>query len=211
MAAPSLQVKLDLKELRSTNKKLRRRAYTAARFAINETARTAKSQAIKKVAEDLKLPPKFVRFRWSSKKSGGKPIKTKQRILLYEAKKANLSARIWVHLRGLPVSAIAGAEIKQAKSWTKGAQSRGSRQFGVKAKGGRFYRKAFKDSQGQVWKRRSNGKNLMMPKIGMRDDLIKEFNDLIVSPKARTQFKRVYDRILRAKLKEYNWRTGRRS
>ena len=120
---------------------------------------------------------------------------------IIRAEKNNFSASIKVHLRGLPVSVIAGKQIKQARGWNKGAQKRGTRQAGVKAKGGRFYRQAFKDKSGRVWKRRDNGKGIMMPKIGLRDDLIGEFDALIFGHKAQAQFQRVYDRILKAKLK----------
>jgi len=201
MAAPSLQVNLDLKELRSTNKQIQKAAQRAARLAINETATSAKSEAIKQTAREYGFAPKFVRYRWSSMLSGGKPVRKGERMKLIKANKSRLSASINVHLRGLPVSVIAGAQIKQTRGWTKGAQQRGSRQFGVKAKGGRFYKQAFKDSKGRVFKRRDNGKGIMMPKIGLRDDLIGEFDALIFSPRAQARFQFVYNRILKANLK----------
>ena len=201
MAAPSLQVKLDFKELRSTNEEIQKAAERAVRLAVNETANNAKSEAIKQTARDYGIAQQFVRYRWSSRLAGGKPVKTGERMKIIKASRNNYSASIKVHLRGLPISVIAGKQIKQAKGWNKGAQKRGTRQAGVKAKGGRFYRQAFKDSSGRVWKRRDSGKGIMMPKLGLRDDLIGEFDALIFGPRAQARFQRVYDRILKAKLK----------
>jgi len=156
--------------------------------ALNETAVNARSVTIKKVSADLKVPQKNIRkrFRADGTVRG-------DRIILRRAKRTNLTVSLDVGLRGILITEIAGAQTKR----------------GVKAKGGRLYAGAFKQTvrgrSGFVLKRRGKSRRPMFaPRLGVRERLVKSFNQQITSGPAIERYKRAYERLLRLELDKIN-------
>lgn len=155
-----------------------------ARNAINRTVTWAEREAIAAVSKELRLPVKFVRNRLT--RDGA--VK-ERRTVIRRATVASLNASLEVYMRGLPVYQVAGLEVRR-----KGG--------GVKAKGGRFYRGAFRPGAGRaagtVLKRMGPSRTpLMMPKIGLREHLRKEFDRRIQGAEGQAYFRAEYAEQLR--------------
>ena len=203
----SLALKLKFKpaQLNKAKRRTETIAQKSARLAINETLTNVTSQAIKSVAKKKNIAQKFVRNRYSSIKKDGKLVKTSDRLDITKARPGRLYGDVEVYLSGVPVSVFAGGQVRAARAGSKAAASRNSTQFGVKGKGGRFYPGAFKDRQGRVWKRRSDGR-LMVPKLGLREDLIDEMDELVLSGKAQRTFQARFNRIMAYQIQRANAR-----
>lgn len=153
----SLSVKAELNKAAKDFPRLAKKIPRLAANALNETAVYVRKEGITKVARELRLPRTIVakRLTLSGEKKG-------DRIVLRRATAGRLVAVLNTYVRGIPVTQVAGAQTKRPGG-------------GVKAKGGRFYQGAFK-AKGQVFKRIGRTRTpLMVPKIGVRELLAKEF------------------------------------
>lgn len=167
---------------------IRTRLPTATRNVLNRMATLAERDAINQVASDVKLAPRFVRNRYDV---SGRAKESRTRIR--RASTASLSVTLDVYVRGLPVFQVAGMQIM-----TPGG--------GVKAQGRRFYKGAFK-SNGRVFKRRTDERlPLMMPKIGLRVRLRREFNRRLSGVEGRERFRAMYREQIRKYLARYGVR-----
>jgi|11BtaG_2_1085332.scaffolds.fasta_scaffold08486_8 hypothetical protein len=203
--ALALKLKFKPAQLNKAKRRTETIAQKSARLAVNETLTKVKITAIKEVAKNLRISQQLVRNRYSSVRRNGKLVKTGERLRITKANFSTLQGRIKVHLRGVPISTFAGGQVKAARAGSKAAASRNSTRFGVKGKGGRFYAGAFKDRQGRVWKRRSDGQ-LMVPKLGLREDLIDEMDELVLSGKAQRTFQARFNRIMAYQIQRANAR-----
>jgi len=203
--ALTLKLKFKPAQLNKAKRRTENIAQKSARLAVNETLAKVKSTAIKEIAKNFRITEQLVRNRYSSVKRDGKLVKTGERLRINKANYSTLQGRIKVHLRGVPISTFAGGQVKAARAGSKAAASRNSTRFGVKAKGGRFYPGAFKDRQGRVWKRRSDGR-LMVPKLGLRDSFIDKMDDLLLSGKAQRTFQARFNRIMSYQIQRANAR-----
>jgi len=155
-----LNVKVELNDAAKRFPTLARKIPRLAANALNETAVYVRKEGITKVATELKLPRSIVGKRFSLSGEA-----KRDRITLRKATAGNLAAVLNTYVRGIPVSQVAGVQLKR-----KGG--------GVKAKGGRFYEGAFK-AKGLVFKRQGPQRTpLMVPKIGVRELLDKEFRGI---------------------------------
>lgn len=184
-----IQVRVTMNDAARRFPELANRHRQIARDAINRTATQAERAATEKVAKDLKLPLRFIRNRLDL----AGQIKGR-RTSIRRATVNNLNTELSVYVRGLPVGQVAGVQLRR-----KGG--------GVKGKGGRFYQGAFKSGQ-KVFKRIGRERTpLMVPKIGLRERLTKEFNRHITGPEGAATFRRFYDDGIRRNLARYGVRT----
>lgn len=182
----TLDIRADIKKLTRDLTVIQKRSVpkVTAR-AINETLVNARSQAIKEVSSDLRLAQKWVRYRHTihGEKKG-------ERAVLRKANAGNLVGTMNVYMRGIPVHYIAGKQTK----------------VGVKARGGRLYRSAFKAVSRKtgaelVLKRRGAGtRKLMMPKIGVRTALNERIERYATSASGIATFRRRWERLLQHEL-----------
>ncbi len=175
---PGLIVKVEMNQAAREFPQLARSLPSLTRNAINRTATWAEREATAAVAKQLKLPVKFVRNRLTRDGS----VK-ERRTTIRRATTANLNATLEVYMRGLPVYQVALPMQRRAG--------------GVKAKGGRFYPGAFRPQKGSkeglVFKRMGPRRvPLMMPKIGLRERLHKEFDKRISGAEGIAFFRREY-------------------
>jgi hypothetical protein len=176
----NIQTKLDDTQVRKMFKALGAKPMNRVNVrAQNEVMTKARTKSIRAVSKSEKLPQKFIRYRFD-----GQGNKKADRAKLKKGNVRNLTSVLTVYMRGLPVGAVAGAQTKQ----------------GVKAKGGRLYKGAFKATtaagQGVVLKRRSKKRTpTMMPKIGLRGQLQKQFERNILSRQAQREYQRIYSRL----------------
>lgn len=199
----TLKVKAEYNRAAKMFPQIAKRLPSLTRDSINKTATIAESEAIKTVAagdgRNSKLPIRFVRNRYDVE-GRAKERRTKIR----RATTANLSAELSVYMRGLPVFQVAGKEVRRPSVTGKG---RGLVE-GVKATSGRFYKGAFymqtKRGQRMVFKRRdsagSQGGRFMMPKIGVRERLTKEYNRNVSGLDGQRVFRREYQMRIQRQL-----------
>jgi hypothetical protein len=186
----SLNVKADIREVNRMLGQLKRGGPTAIARALNDTARTAQSKAIKETAKGLHLARKYVAWRFDEegRRKGDRSKITK-------ATRTRLAVFLDVYMRGIPVFQIAN------KAPTIGKQRRG----GVKAKGGRFYKGAFYAPVGggvKVFKRRTSRRYpVMLPTVGVRERLDKKYKTYTLGRMGRAEFRRNYERNMRAEIK----------
>ena len=184
---PIKSVKVDTKELEKAFKQIEKRLSTVTARAINEIATFARTNSERKVAQDLKVPLKLVKKRLDVKGN----VKA-DRSEIRKANKNRLTASIDVYMRGIPVGQIAGKPTKNQR-----------KRPGVKAKGDRLYKGAFYSAgaapHGFVFKRRKTGR-LMMPKIGVREKLEKQFEKYILGSQGTNEFKRRWNRLAQYEL-----------
>lgn len=152
--------------------------------ALNEVARTARTEGIKEAAQKLRLTATIIRRRFDL---GGNA--KGDRIEFLRASSGRPSALLRVYHRGIPVGQVAGAQVMR-----KGG--------GVKAMGKRFYQGAFK-AKGLVFKRKGPGRlPLMVPKISVRKTLEESFGKRMVGVEGQRRFRQVFaarlDRRLQA-------------
>jgi hypothetical protein len=161
----------------------------AIRDSLNRQATLADREATKTVAAELNLPERVVRNRLD-RFGRVKSRRTK----IQRATMNNLNVAVEVYLRGIPVTQIAGKELRRPGG-------------GVKATGSRFYVGAFKARQ-QVFKRIGRERSpLMVPKVGVRERLRKEFDKRLTGPEGLALFRRLYLESCRRQLARFGVRT----
>jgi hypothetical protein len=161
--------------------------------AINDTTKSARSKSIKQVAKDIKLARKYVAYRFNVRGE-----KKGDRARLLKAYPNRLTSDLIVYMRGIPVFQIAN------KAPPTGKQRKG----GVKAKGGRFYKGSFYApywGSTKVFKRMTRARYpVMIPKVGVRKRLDKEFTKYTSGRLGRSTFSHNYDRHIRNVLRRLN-------
>ena len=183
---PIKSVQVDTKELEKAFKLIAKKLPSATAATLNKTANNAKKNAIRNVAGAVNVPEKLLRTKFTAK-----GIKRGERHRLHRAKPSRLIASMFVYMRGIPVGRVAGKPPKR-------------RSRGVKARGGRLYKGAFYSGNAQphgfVFKRRNSTKSLMMPKIGVRDRLEKQYNYYLLGAEGIRFFKREWNKAAQKKL-----------
>lgn len=189
-----LNVKAQMNQAAREFSRIAKRLPSLTRDAINKTATLAERSAISTVAQEINLPERYVRNRFDL--SGRvKDRRTKIR----RASVNHLAATLDVYTRGLPVSQIAGQQLRRPGG-------------GVKAKGGRFYKGAFRPQGTRyarlVFKRRGEARTpLMVPKIGLRQRLTKQFDENVSGAAGQRAFEREYHARIRRALARYGVQT----
>lgn len=177
-----ISVKVDTRELERAFKKINKRMPTVTARAINESATWARTKALKGASQLLRIQLKLIRKRLTI---AGRVKEDRTKIR--KANKNRLTAELDVYVRGIPVGQIAAKPTK-----------RQNKRPGVKAKGGRLYRGAFyapgAAPHGYVFKRRQSGQ-LMMPKVGVRRVLDKQFKYYIVGFIGTAEFRKRWERL----------------
>ena len=183
---PIKSVQVDTKQLEKAFKQIERKLPSATAATLNKSANRAKKAAIKNVSGALSIPQKFITNRYTVK-----GVKKAPRSTLKRASPRKLRADLDVYMRGIPVGQIAGKPTKRQHA-------------GVKAKGGRFYKGAFYSPgaapHGFVFKRRGSSKKLMMPKIGVRKRLMKQYEHFLLGAEGIRFFKREWNKAAQKKL-----------
>lgn len=151
--------------------------------AINELATYARKETIDETAKELRLPRKVI----AKTTRRGSEV---DRFRLSKATTGRAIATLKVISAGIQVTDIAGAWIGR-KPGQKG---------GVKAKGARFYRGAFKapapGGKVRVFKRQGpDRKPVFLPRIGTRDAMLRTFDRKINGGQGRAVFKQRFDRL----------------
>ena len=154
--------------------------------AINETLVTVRKDATEEVANELRLPKTVVR-----KRRGASGNVVGDRVRLKRARRTSLVGRAEVGLRGILVAEVAGAQTKA----------------GVKAKGGRLYRGAFKQTvrgrTGFVLKRITRARYpTFAPRIGVRRRLMSAFEKRITGGEGRRIFIQRYRRLMQREIRK---------
>lgn len=157
---------------------------TVAVQSVNQHAKNIRKEAIKAVSQELKLPQKVIRNR-----IGLDGQVTGPRTQYFKATRANKTALLRVHHRGIPVAVVKGAKTRR----------------GIKAKGGRLYTKAFippsGPKMGLVLQRRKESRYpLFVPKIPVRAQLKGAYEKRIFGPRGRRNFEIIYNQKLRKKI-----------
>lgn len=170
-----------------------KRLPSLTRNSINRLATWAERESMTAVAKATKLPQRFIRNRLTRAGS----VK-ERRATIRRATPSNLNASLQVYMRGLPVYQVALSEQRRPGG-------------GVKAKGGRFYKGAFKPATGRyagmVFKRMGATRTpLMMPKIGLRQALTSAFNSRVQGNEGRAYFRRDYAEQCRRSLAKFGVR-----
>lgn len=164
--------------------------------SLNQLATWARSQVIAETAREMRLPKSVVSQTIRTKKGVSTPT---PRFRLVRASTYKPIAELIAVSKGIQVTDIAGA-------WVGRKPGQGG---GVKAKGGRFYKGAFKAKAAggtvRVWKR--TGKErlpIFLPRVGINERLIRAFNTRVAGLSGTAEFRRLFkaaaDREL-AKLK----------
>jgi len=156
--------------------------------ALNELATYARKETIDETASQLRLPRKVI----AKTKRRGSEV---DRFKLNRASTAIAIASLRVISEGIQVTDVAGA-------WTGRKAGQGG---GVKAKGGRFYRGAFKapapGGQVRVWKRRGQERlPVFLPRIGTRDAMLRTFDTKINRGQGPQIFRQRFQRLANLEL-----------
>lgn len=151
--------------------------------AINELATYARKETIDQTSKDLRLPRKVI----AKTTRRGAEV---DRFRLSRATVGRAIATLRVISAGIQVTDVAGA-------WTG---RKPGQKGGVKAKGGRFYKGAFKapapGGKVRVFKRRgAERKPLFLPRIGTRDAMLRTFDAKISGGKGAQVFKQRFERL----------------
>lgn len=156
--------------------------------SVNELATWARKETIDQTAKELKLPRSVVA---KTTRRGS----TVDRFKLLKATTGNAVARLRVLSAGIQVTDVAGA-------WTGRKPGQGG---GVKAKGGRFYRGAFKapapGGSVRVFKRRgASRKPIFLPRIGTRKAMLEVFGARIAGGAGAQVFRQRFNRMANLEL-----------
>lgn len=187
--AIAIDVRADIKgATRHLNRVQRKIIPRITASALNDTARAHRNLGLKQVAKDIKLPQKLVTGRFD--KNG---IKKADRATVEKASKFKLTATISVYSRGIPV-------IQAVTRAQKVRSSIRARTGGVKAQGGRTYRRAFiaeaKGGNVQVFVRKGKGRfPLGVPRIGVRKRIIAAYEKSINTTGIKTFRKRFKSKL----------------
>jgi len=176
-----LNVKAEYNQAAKLFPEIAKRLPALAAQAINATATEARRTALRRTAAELRLPQNIVQRRMT-RYGAAKNART---WLSVRASAWKLWAELAVYTRGIPFFQIAGAQTKA----------------GVKGKGGRLERGAFKVRSGKyegiVFRRiapKPGGTraHLAMPRVSVRPALLRHFSALITGPDGIAMFRRHY-------------------
>jgi len=189
-----LNVKADIREVNKMLGKLGRDVGPrVAVRAINDTAKNARTRAIRESVSTLRLPRKIVANRLTLLGT-----KKAERARIVRANRVQKTAQLFVYMRGIPVFQVAN------KAPAIGKQRPG----GVKAKGGRFYKGAFyapKRGRMFVFKRMDKTRYpVFVPRIGVAKLLDKLFKRYTIGLRGRVLFRKNYERHIRVELARVN-------
>jgi hypothetical protein len=173
----------DVKQLARDLGRIRAAVPRITARAINELATYARKQTIDETAKELRLPRKVI----AKTQRRGSEV---DRFRLSRASAGRAIATLRVISSGIQVTDVAGA-------WTGRKPGQGG---GVKAKGARFYKGAFKapapGGKVRVFKRRgSERKPVFLPRIGTRDAMLRTFDQKISGGQGRAVFKQRFERL----------------
>lgn len=179
----TITVKVETRELERAFKAIKKKLPSVTAATLNKTAVNARKNAIKNVAGAVNVPEILIRYRFDAK-----GLKKGERARMKRARPGALSAMLFVYMRGIPVGLIAGKQPKKKRDY-------------VGARGGRKYYGAFYNPANlkQVFKRRDS-RRLMMPKIGIREKLTKQYDHFLTGLVGKRFFKREWERAARLKL-----------
>ncbi len=185
-----INVKADVAAARRELAAIRAKIPSITARALNETAVWARKTTIDKTASDLRLPRKNI----AKTTRRGEEV---DRFRLVRANRARLESRLRVISAGIQVTDV-------AQAWIGRKPGAGG---GVKARGGRFYRGAFKapgpGGKVRVWKRRGKQRlPIFLPRIGTRKAMETAFDQLAGSEAARRVFLQRFDRLARFELRK---------
>lgn len=191
--ANSFNVKMEMNRAAREFPQLIRQLPSLTRNAINKTATLAERESIVEEAKKMRLPSNILRNRYKLDGTLKEP-----RTVIRRATVNNLNTSLTVEMRGIPVFQIAGLQ-------TRGPGG------GVKGKGGRFYAGAFRVESGKhkgiVFARRTKERNpLMVPKIGVRERLTKQFDLRVTGRIGIPRFRAEYAMQLRRAAARYGVR-----
>lgn len=183
----SVSVEADVKQLtKDLNDLQKKRVPFVTNQAINQVGKDAEKASIKSVAKTVGVAQKIVKKRLTNR---GQP-KGQNRVTFIKASSRARFGRIIVYLRGIGVHQVPH-------------RARKSTPRGVSRRGGRFYKGAFvaKGRVGNVstsirstqlvYKRRPN-RELMVPRIGVRDLLLYQFRRRTSGRLGRRLFQRTF-------------------
>ncbi len=173
----------DVKRLQKDLRAIRDAVPKITYRAINELATWARKETIDTTAKTLRLP------RLTIAKTTRRGVK-RDRFRLTKAVRANATATLRVISEGIQVTDVAGAHTGR-----KPGQG-----GGVKAKGGRFYKGAFKapapGGKIRVWKRKGKARlPIFLPRIGTRDAMLRTFDRRINSGQGADVFRQRFQRL----------------
>lgn len=178
----AVNVKGDIKDIASDLNKLEKRITPAvATRSINYAARKLESAGVKRTAKDVRLPAKYIRYRFTVnyKKKGN-------RVAVSKARWSDWTADVYIYGREIPI-----ATINTHKPAKKG--------FRV---AGRQFPKAFKQivkGGPQIFQRKGRSRYpLKVVKISYRAAALKNFGQ--EHKKSASHFRNEFNRLMRAKL-----------
>ena len=184
----SINVKADVEKLSRDLSVIKSAIPRITSRALNELAVWARKETINQTASDLRLPRNVI----AKATRRGQKI---DRFRLSRANKARLTATLNVLSEGIQVTEVAGA-------WIGRKPGQGG---GVKAKGGRFYKGAFKapapGGKVRVWKRKGPKRlPIFLPRIGTRDAMIRTFDRRVSSGQGVQVFRQRFERLANLEL-----------
>ena len=192
-----LNVRVEYNQAARDFPQIRRRLPALTAQALNSTARGARKAAVQQVATELRLPVSIVNRR-KTRRGSQANARTQ---LTTRASYWNLNAKLTVYHRGIPFFQIAGAQTKA----------------GVKGKGGRLLRGAFKISRGRyegmVFRRirprsRQNTRGqLVVDRISVKGPLIRAFDSHVTGIRGRELFNREYEKRIQRELGRFGVKT----
>jgi len=179
-AGIKVTVKGDVKKLTRHLTKVQRKIIPAVTTqSVNEVTRVGRMEAIKDTARQMKLPTKFIRKQFY--KQGNT---TTDRIIYKRMTRGRKTALLRVWHSGVPVYAIAGAQTKK----------------GVKAKGGRLFKGAFKQ-HGLVHRRTSDKRYpIEITHVPIQRRLNREVAKRVSGNAGHVRFRAVFVKRLKARL-----------
>lgn len=163
--------------------------------SINALGTWARREVIKETSKELRLPVKAI----SQTIRNGKAV---PRFTLYKARAGTPVVRLVAISAGIQVTDIAG-------NWIGRKPGQGG---GVKAKGGRFYKGAFKaPAPGgtiRVWKRKPGSKRLpiFLPRVGVNDRMIRAFDAKVAGIPGSDEFNRLFRLATERELRKLGFR-----
>ena len=176
-------LKLDKRLLNSGMKQIQSATRSVTSSQLNKAMTNTKRAIIKDVAAKERIQARAVRNRLSL--SGQK---TSERMpITKRATNRSLVARMTLHLRGVPFSALA----------TKQARSKASRV--------RVRKKVYRDAfwlRGRVYYADQQQRKLLLPKVGLRDELLEQWEHRFLSARAQRIWVRNWNRAMRKRLQQ---------
>lgn len=188
-----ISVQGDVKELSRDLKAIRASIPRITSRALNELATWGRKEMVDETATELRLPRQVIA---KTTRKGEKA----DRFRILKASPALLMAQLVARSEGIQVTDVAGA-------WTGRKPGQGG---GVKAKGGRFYRGAFKapvKGRERVWKRRGPARlPIFLPRIGTRSTMLKTFDKYVAGERGTAIFRQRFQRLANLELQRRGFR-----